>query len=118
MRADAFNLHVVPVRTEMTGTQNIPISHVCDLEERESKGIIADENLSQVFSIDKSESESFIVDESSMEEIKLESVHKSINTNKEKYTVDETEQKETLVTYNPVINELSYFNLFECVQIS
>ena len=30
--SDVFNLHVDPVRTEMTVTQQIPISHVCDLE--------------------------------------------------------------------------------------
>ena len=29
MRADAFNLHVDPVRTEITGTKQIPISHIC-----------------------------------------------------------------------------------------
>ena len=32
---DALNLHVDPVRTEMTGTKNIPILHVCDLNESE-----------------------------------------------------------------------------------
>ena len=49
-----------------------------------------------------------------MEESKSESVHKSINTNKEKYAIDETENKNPSVTHNPVINELRYFNLFEC----
>ena len=29
MRADALNLMVYPVRTEITGTKNIPILHVC-----------------------------------------------------------------------------------------
>ena len=57
MRADAFNFHVEPVRTEMTGTQHINISHVCSSEGRESKGIIADEKLSQFCCTDKSESE-------------------------------------------------------------
>ena len=34
MRSDAFILHVDPVITEMTGTQKILISLVCDLDER------------------------------------------------------------------------------------
>ena len=29
MRADTFNLNIDPVRTEMTGTNHIPISQVC-----------------------------------------------------------------------------------------
>ena len=29
MRADALNLHVYHIRAEMTGTQHIPISHIC-----------------------------------------------------------------------------------------
>ena len=58
--------------------------HVCDSDERESKGIIADENLSHVCSADEIESESVIVNESSTEESESESVHKIINTNKER----------------------------------
>ena len=50
VRSDAFNLHVDPVRTEINDTQNIHISHICSLDEIKSKGIIADKNLSQVFS--------------------------------------------------------------------
>ena len=53
---DAFNLHVNPVITEMTGTQQIPILHICDSDESEPKGIIADEYLSQVFYTDESKS--------------------------------------------------------------
>ena len=56
MRAGAFNLHVDPVRMEISGLQQILISHVCDLEESESKGIIKDKNLLQVCSIHKSKS--------------------------------------------------------------
>ena len=63
IRADAFNLNVDPVRTEITGTQQIPISHVCDLGESESNEILADENFPQVCSTDKSEPESVIVNE-------------------------------------------------------
>ena len=39
---------------------------------------------------------------------------KNINTNKEKYSIDEKYHEEHLVTDNPVINGMSYFNLFEC----
>ena len=46
MRYDAFNFHVDPVRTKMTGMQHIPISHVCGSDEIRPKGIIADEKLS------------------------------------------------------------------------
>ena len=63
-RDDAFNSHVDPVRTEMTGTQQIMILHVCDSDESESKEILTDENLSQVCSEDKSESEIVTVNES------------------------------------------------------
>ena len=41
--------------------------------------------------MEKSESEIVIVDESSMEERKSEIVHKSINTNKDKDEIDETD---------------------------
>ena len=41
MRADAFNLNVYPVRKEMTVMEQIPISHVCDLDESELKEILA-----------------------------------------------------------------------------
>ena len=47
MRADAFNLNVEHVRKEMTGTQYIPISHVCSSDGRESKEIIADKSKSK-----------------------------------------------------------------------
>ena len=61
MRADAFNSHVDPIRTENTIMKQIPISHVFDLDDIEPKGILADENLSQVCSMDDSESEIVIV---------------------------------------------------------
>ena len=56
MISDAFNLHVDPVRPEMTDTQQILISHICDSNVIKSKQIIVDEKLSQVCSTDKSES--------------------------------------------------------------
>ena len=45
IRADAFNFHIETVRTKMTSTQQIPISHVCHLDDTKSKEIIADKNL-------------------------------------------------------------------------
>ena len=69
MRYDAFNLHVGhPVTTEITSTQQIPILYVCSLDESKSKGIIADEKLSQVCSTDESESDRFIANASSTED--------------------------------------------------
>ena len=67
----------------------------------------------QVFSTYESESESLIVDGSSTDESESESVHKSINTEKEKDEIDETEDEEPPETDNPVINDTIYFNLFE-----
>ena len=112
MITDAFNLHIDSVKTETIGTQHITILHVCYLDKSESKGIIVNKKLSHVCSTDKIESESVIVHESSIEDSRSESVHKSINTSKEKYSIDETDDEEPSVTYNPVINEPSYFNIF------
>ena len=58
MRSDYLNLHVYPVRTEMAD----PSSHVCSMDEDESKGII--------------------VDECYTEEDESEFVHKNINKKK------------------------------------
>ena len=69
MRADKFNLNVEPVRTKITGTQHILISHVCDLDESESKMTLVVEKSSQFCSTEESESESVIVNESYTEEI-------------------------------------------------
>ena len=57
---EAFNLQVDPVKTEMTDTQHIPISNTCDSGESESNKIIAEEKLSQVWSMDEIKSESVI----------------------------------------------------------
>ena len=48
MRADALNLHVYPVRTEMTALS----SHICSTDEDESKGIIVQKALYQSSSMD------------------------------------------------------------------
>ena len=50
MRADAFSLHVEHIRTKITGIQQIPILHVCDLDDRKPKGIITDKQLLQLCS--------------------------------------------------------------------
>ena len=34
---NALNLQINPVRTEITGTQKIPVLHICSTDERESK---------------------------------------------------------------------------------
>ena len=70
MGTNALNLHVGYLGTDATGTKQIPISHVCDLDERKSKEILVDENLLQVCSTNEGESESVIVDESSTDESK------------------------------------------------
>ena len=54
----------------MTGMKQIPILHLCDSDKRKSKGIIANNNLSQVCSTDDSESEIIIVDRNYTEERK------------------------------------------------
>ena len=91
VRSGAFNLHIEHVRTGIKGMQEILISHVFDMDEIKSKGIIADKHLSQVCSTYKSISESVIINESSTKGIESERVHKSININKEKGAIDETE---------------------------
>ena len=93
MRSDALNLHVDPVITEMTSMQHILISHVYDSDQSKSKEIPADKTLSPYCSTDKSESEIIIVDESYTEESESESAHKRINTNEEKYAMDEIEHE-------------------------
>ena len=46
MIADALNSHVDPIRAEITGMQQIPISRFFDLDKRKSKEILADKTLS------------------------------------------------------------------------
>ena len=114
MKADAFNSHVEPVITKINGTQQILISHICDSDESESKTIIIDKNLSEVYSTDEIKLESVIVYECSTQESESEIIHKIINREKEKDAIDVTEDEGPLVTDNLVINEPSYFNLFKC----
>ena len=97
----------------MTSTQRIPSLQVCSSDKIESKGIIADETLSHVCSTDDSESEKVIINESFIEKIERRIFHKSINTKKGKYSIDETKDGEPLDTDNPVINEQIYSNIFK-----
>ena len=68
MRADARNSDNYPVRTELTGTKHIPVSHVCSKDKRELKYFPVDKTLSHICSMDKDESKSIIVDECSTKE--------------------------------------------------
>ena len=78
MRADALNLHVYPVGTEMADMKQIPILHVCYVEESELKELLVNKNISQICSTDKDKSKGIIFDECSTEEEESESVHKNI----------------------------------------
>ena len=89
MIADALNLHIYPVRTEMTAIKNIPISHVCSTDESELKEFLFNKTISQICSTDKEESKGTIVNECSTEEDESECVHKNIN--KQKDANNETE---------------------------
>ena len=64
--ADALNLHIYPVITDMTDTKQIPILRVCSTEKIVSKEFLVEETLSQVCFKNEDESEGIIVDESSM----------------------------------------------------
>ena len=61
MRYDYLNLHIETVIMDMTGTKQIPILHVCDLDENEPKEFLAYKHLLQVCSMDEGEPESVII---------------------------------------------------------
>ena len=65
MRADALNLHIYPVITEMNNTQQILTLHVCSTNESESEEFLVDKTLSQVCYTDKEKSKYIIANESS-----------------------------------------------------
>ena len=64
MRADALNLHVYPVRTEMTA----PSSHVFSTDKEKSKLIIVHETLLQSCSMNEGESKRNIVNETLLQD--------------------------------------------------
>ena len=107
MRADAFNSQVYPVRTEITGTQHIPTSHIYFTENTKLEEFIVGKTLLQVYSMDRNKSKGIIVDESSTEESELECVH--INVNKEKDANNEAEYEE----YSFTDEVPSYFKIFK-----
>ena len=109
---DALNLHVCPVRTGMTGTKQIPISHVFPTDDSESEDFLVEKTLSHICSAYKDESNIIIINESSTEESESECVHKNIN--REKDANNEAEYEEPTFTYDPVVKEPRYFNIFEC----
>ena len=76
MRADAINSYVYPVIMEMTGTKQIPRSHIVSTDQRKSEEFLVDKVLSQVYSTGEEESKSIIADESYTEERESECVHK------------------------------------------
>ena len=68
MRSDTLNLHVYPVRTDMTATKYIPNSHVCSTGESKLKEFLFDKTLSQICYTDEDESKGTIFDKCSTEE--------------------------------------------------
>ena len=62
MRDDALNSHVYPVRTEITATKQILISHVFSTCESELKEFLGDKTLLQICSTDEDESKCITVD--------------------------------------------------------
>ena len=68
MRADALNLHVYPVRTEITDLS----LHVYSTDEDESKGIIIHKILSQSCSTDEDESKGIIVNKNLLQSCSID----------------------------------------------
>ena len=108
MRADALNLDVYTLRTQMTAMKQIPTSHVCSTDESELKYFLVDETLSQIYSTDKDESKVIIVNKCSTQEDKSKFVQKNIN--KQEDANNDTEYEEYSVTDEVLI----YFNMFKC----
>ena len=67
MRADALNLRVYPVKTEITGTQQIPTSQIYFTDNNKLEEFLAGKTLLHVYSTDEDESKGIIIDESSTE---------------------------------------------------
>ena len=104
MRADALNSHFYPVGTEMTGTKQITILHICSTDESESEEFLVEKTWSWVFYTDRDELKSIIFDIGSTEWSESECVLKKIN--KEKYENNESENEEPTVIDDPIfVNE-------------
>ena len=113
MRADALNLHVYPVRTELTGTEQISILHVCSTYEIKSEEFLVGKTLSQICSTDEKKQKNIIGDEINLEESKSECIHKSVDN--EKDAKNEAYHEEPRFTDDPFAKEPIYFSIFECV---
>ena len=83
MRTDAVNLQVYPVITEVTGTQQIPTSHIYFTDDTELKEFLVRKTLLHVYSTDEDKSKGIIVDEISTGYSELECVHKNVNKEKD-----------------------------------
>ena len=94
----------------MTGKKQILVSYVFSTDGSKSEDFLLEETLLQFCFMYEDKSKSIIVDTSSTEEIKSEYIHKNIN--KEKDANNESEYEEPTVTYNPVVKEPRYFNVF------
>ena len=55
MRSDTLNSHIYPVRTEINGTQQVPIAHVYSNDKSELKEFLVDKNLLHIFSTNEDE---------------------------------------------------------------
>ena len=79
MRVDALNSDNYPVRMEMTGTKQVPTSHVCSTDDSKLKQFPVDENLSQICYTNEDESKYIINDEYFTEEEESEYVTQYVN---------------------------------------
>ena len=109
-----MRLNVQKMNNSETSTQNIPNSHVCSLDNSEPKMTNTEKNESHVFSTEKNESKRVIVNACSSDKSESKSVHISVNTSEVKGANNETNDEETLVTDNSVINVPSYLKKLEC----
>ena len=82
MRYDALNLHVYPIRTEITATKQIPTLQVCSTDNSELKEFLVDKTLSQICSTEKDDSKGIIIKECSTEEDKSQCIYENINKQK------------------------------------
>ena len=117
MRAYAFNLHVDPVITKMTGMQQIRISHVCNSDERKLKEIPAEKTYRKFVIRTRANKKALSLIKVLRRRANKKAFTKT-STHTPKDAIDETKHEEPLVIDNLVINEIIYFNLFECGKIS
>ena len=110
MRFNALDLHVYPVRTEMT----TPSSHVCSMDEDESKGIIMHKTLSQNCSTDEDKSKGIIVNKTLSRSCSTDKDELcSMKEDKSECTITKQKDAKNEVTYD-VPNYFNAFNVFEC----